>query len=69
MAKNKRNEFIIKESHLEDTTVALVEIRNSMSDWFAEVLNLAKKIELNATNSHDIMEEHYNSITRGNNSV
>jgi len=46
MAKgNKKNQFKIKETYLEKG-VKLEEVRASMTDWFGEVLALAKKLEL-----------------------
>lgn len=46
MAKgNKRNQFKIKETHL-DEGITIEEVRASMIDWFGEVLALAKKLEL-----------------------
>ena len=67
---NHRNQFKIKETYPEEG-ITLEEVRASMTDWFEEVLNLAKmidlnkKINLNATNSHSIIEIHSNSKMRG----
>jgi len=42
---NKRNQFKIKETHLEEGNT-IEEVRASMTNWFGEVLALAKKLEL-----------------------
>lgn len=62
-----RNKFKIIETHLDQSTVTLKDVRTSMTDWFEQVLNLSKKLELQTTNSHSIIQTrtHSKSNTRG----